>query len=358
MIVPRPEPEDDERPLEALGVGRDEEAVYRLLLAQPGLPVSRVARALSVTPGKVQRLVDRLEAMGLATHTPERPRRYMPVSPDIAVEALLLRRQEKLQRARGAIKELQNYAASKRPVGEEQMVEMITSREAEQQIFEQLHRTAQNEVVTLTRPPLRISRLDVDTEVDHWMQREARARGVRYRSIVDSSFLSMDGAIERVQADINAGEEIRIFPFLPLKMVLTDQRIAFVPLNLQQAQRPSLLIRSSTLLNALYAMFNMLWERATPISFSSSGERIDTQPKARLSPDEEKLVSLMAAGLNDKLLAHELGISPRTLNRRISGVLRTMDARTRFQAGWQAALRLSSEGREQPAGSPGDTVED
>jgi len=46
--------------------------------------------------------------------------------------------------------------------------------------------------------------------------------------------------------------------------------------------------------------------------------------------------------MNDKSIAQEFGISARTLERRILELLKMLDSRTRFQAGWQAAHRSLS----------------
>src|SRR5699024_2972083 len=77
------------RPLENLGITEFEERIYRWLLTRRGATAAEVARALGLTPAKAQRLLDALETKGLATHTPERPRRYIPSSPDVALEALI-----------------------------------------------------------------------------------------------------------------------------------------------------------------------------------------------------------------------------------------------------------------------------
>jgi DNA-binding NarL/FixJ family response regulator len=47
---------------------------------------------------------------------------------------------------------------------------------------------------------------------------------------------------------------------------------------------------------------------------------------------------LLAAGLNDKGIAHEVGISVTTLNRRVAELMKSFGTRTRFQLGWRAAL--------------------
>ncbi|MDN5864600.1 MAG: hypothetical protein L0I62_05225 [Gammaproteobacteria bacterium] len=329
------------RPLDILDIDEAEEEVYRWLLSHQGAAVSGVAQGLALSPGKAQQLLAVLEQKGLVTRTLERPRRYLPAAPDIALESLALQRQNDLQRAREAIHELQIQAAATRPPDpQERIVELITSREAERQIVEQMARTARDEVVALVRPPILISRLDASG--DQWSQREAQARGARSRSIVDAEFLALPGAVARVQGDLGAGESIRVLPQLPFKMVLTDRRIALVPLNLEQSGSPLLLVRSSALLEALYALFEMLWERAVPLRVARSGALETGRPAPVLSEEFGNLVSLMAAGLNDKKIASEMGVSASTLNRRIGELMRTLDARTRFQCGWAAALRLAN----------------
>lgn len=329
----------DERALGILGISAEEEELYRCLLERGGATAAEAAQSLSLTPSRVQRLLEAVERKGLATHTPERPRRYVPAAPDIAMGALLLQRQEHLQRARGAVRELQEQAARRRPEPE-QLVELITSLEAERHVFEQIRRSARHEVLTLIRPPLRISRLDASSEQEQRAQREAQMRGVQYRSIVDSAFLSLPGAVARTRSDMQAGELVRVFPDLPFKMMLADRRLAIIPLNLQESHSASLLVRSSALLDALYALFEILWERATPIAFSGAGQMRTEDAAVQLPERAAELIRLMAAGLNDKAIAFELGISASTLNRRLGELMKGLDARTRFQLGWLAAARL------------------
>src|SRR5690625_1422451 len=144
----------DRRPLGALGISEAEESCYRWLMNHPDAPAAEIAQGLASTLGKVQRLLGAIEAKGLVTSTPERPRRYIPVSPDIAIKALALQYHQTVQRAEEVIPELQVQAAARPLDRQELMVELITSRDAERQIFEQMDRTAQHEIVTLTRLPL------------------------------------------------------------------------------------------------------------------------------------------------------------------------------------------------------------
>ena len=88
------------RPLETLGISEIEERVYEALLDRSGATSAELERDLALPARKLERVIEQLEQKGLATRTTGQPRRYIPASPDIAVEALVLRRQDELRRAR------------------------------------------------------------------------------------------------------------------------------------------------------------------------------------------------------------------------------------------------------------------
>ena len=117
-------------------------------------------------------------------------------------------------------------------------------------------------------------------------------------------------------------------------MVMADRSIALIPLNLERPGSPTLLVRSSALLDAFYAMFELLWHQAARIAFTRGGAMHTGELATRLPDEADRLVPLLAAGLNDKAIAHELGISASTLNRRIAELMKSVDARSRFQLGW------------------------
>ncbi len=328
------------RPLEYLGIGEQEERVYRWLLAHRGASAAETARALMLAPAKAQRLLAAIEGKGLATHSPQRPRRYMSLAPDVALEALILRREENLKQARILARELRDEVVADRRGAGEQVVEVITARRAESQMLGQIVNSAQREVAALVRPPVRVLRLDVPTERGHSDQRKSQTRGVRHRSVVSEDFLDLEGAVQSIRSDMRAGEEVRVARCLPLKMVLADRRVALIPLDSRRPDSPSLLIRSSDLLDSLYALFELLWDKAAPISFTRTDAQRSGTDASRLGEDIEALISLMATGLNDKTIAYDLHIPKRTFTRRTSEMMRALSARTRFQAGWLAALSL------------------
>jgi len=175
------------------------------------------------------------------------------------------------------------------------------------------------------------------------------ARGARVRSVSDAGLLALPGALGRLRRDIEAGEEPRVFPMLPFKMAVFDRRVGLIPLDESDLNGPLLVIREPKLLDALYMLFESFWERATPIAFTRTGslQKITTPTL----PDEiaEQVIPLLVAGLNDKSVAHKLGISIATLNRRIAALMKSMDSRTRFQMGWRAAAETFAANAPHPA---------
>jgi len=116
---------------------------------------------------------------------------------------------------------------------------------------------------------------------------------------------------------------------VPLKLAVADRAAAILPLTRESGTMvdSALVVHTSTLLDALIELFELLWSRAVPVSAGdAAGERPDQQ-----------LVTLLAAGLKDEAIARQLGVSLRTVHRRTGDLLGRMGARTRFQAGLQAA---------------------
>jgi DNA-binding NarL/FixJ family response regulator len=94
-----------------------------------------------------------------------------------------------------------------------------------------------------------------------------------------------------------------------------------------------LLVRSSSLLEALCEVFELLWRNATPFPSSAAEHAV----AARRS--SASLLSLLTSGLNDKAIELQLDMSHRTLARRISELMKELGATTRCQLGWLAAQR-------------------
>lgn len=318
--------------LEAGGVTRVEELLYTLLLDHPGSLLSELSDLSKLSRRKTQLALRSLERKALVSHSPEGQRRYFPTPPEVAVEVLVLQQEEALQRMVAGARYLQERArqAERARSAGERMIEVITGREAHGRLFEQMQKSARDEVIGFDRPPY----ISSDPDALNQTQFSVAARGIRYRAVYDSESLEEHGTADRIREYTKAGEEARVYSGVPLKLFAVDRRIAILPLDLKHPEESALLIRSCALLDAIYDLFEFVWDRAVPLVFDNSGVHEAVSPASDAANDNDSIIGLLVAGLNDKMIAHQLGMSERTLRRRVSEIMVALGARTRFQAGW------------------------
>ena len=319
------------RPLEALGISHMEEGAYRVLLARHRATAAEIAADLSISPPMARQLLANIEAKGLATHSPETPRAYIAAPPEFTIEALIKQHQAMLQQASEAIPELKDLAARATPNrSHDSILELITNRATLGLVYSQMYASATREIVVFQRPPVLVP----DAK-----QVEPLPAGVRARTISDAECLKVPGILEWIQHDVGRGEEARTYPSLPFKMMIVDRSTGLLTL-VSDPDAPTLVVHRSALLEALCLLFEFAWEKATPI-LPKNGDLHSRHADSRLNETADTLITLLAAGLNDKAIAHELNISAATLNRRIGELMKTFGARSRFQLGWHLALDVT-----------------
>jgi DNA-binding CsgD family transcriptional regulator len=81
------------------------------------------------------------------------------------------------------------------------------------------------------------------------------------------------------------------------------------------------------------ALFDEYWARATPLP-----GREDVSDTDELG-DVRVVLELLQLGMKDETIARQLGVSLRTVRRRIAALMDDLGVATRFQAGLEAARR-------------------
>ncbi len=320
------------RPLEALGITHMEECAYRALLAHRTATAAEVAKDLAIPQQLATQLLGNIEAKGLATHSPNTPKVYIAAPPEFTIESLIKQRQAMLEQASAAIPELKDLAArATRDRGHDRILELITNRATLGLVYSQMYNSARREILVFQRPPVLVP----DAKQD-----DPLPPGVRARTISDMECFKVPGILEWIRHDIARGEEARTYPSLPFKMMIVDRSVGLLTL-VSDPDAPTLVVHRSALLEALSLLFEFAWEKATPIlpMHGETNARPGDSPRANETSDA--LIQLLAAGLNDKAIAHELHISPATLNRRIGELMKAHGTRSRFQLGWRLALDVT-----------------
>jgi Predicted transcriptional regulators len=326
------------RLLDALGISAEDEQVYRSLLRRPRATVAVLSRQTGRSAASLRRALPRLEQLGLVSRLPGQPPRLVPTRPDVAVEALVSRRQEELAQARLAAHTLLAEMPAAEHQQPEELVEIVLGRRAVAQRFLQLQHGAVEEILVLDRPPYA-----QDPREQAPAETEALHRGVRVRGIYAAEALETPGALALAQEAVGIGEEARIGIEVPTKLAIADRRLAILPLTSERQGMvdSALIVHVSTLLDALVGLFEILWRAAVPLlpaDRQAEGDQPGRVDAGARSPDPQ-LVSLLSAGLKDEAIARQLGISLRTVHRRTSRIMQELEARTRFQAGLLAARR-------------------
>ncbi|HJU07755.1 MAG TPA: helix-turn-helix domain-containing protein [Rhodanobacteraceae bacterium] len=319
------------RALAALGISDMEECTYRALLARHTATAAEIARELSLSQRMARTLLGNIEAKGLATRTPETPSVYIAAPPEFTIETLIKQRLAMLEHAREVIPDLKGLAEQASNVrGYDRILELITNRANLSLVFSQMYGSARSEIVVFQRAPILLP-----------TTRETKPlpAGVRARTISDAECLQTPGVLEWIRNDMERGEEARTYPSLPFKMMIVDRSIGLLTL-VTDPEAPTLLVHRSALLEALCLLFEFAWEKATPI-LAVHGKLETGSVDGRLAEAADTLIPMLAAGLNDKAIALELGISAATLNRRIGELMKAYGTRTRFQLGWRIALETA-----------------
>ncbi|MFC4083783.1 helix-turn-helix transcriptional regulator [Amycolatopsis samaneae] len=303
--------------LESLGVSGAEQRVYEVLLRHPEVTFTRLAELTGMTPSRLRPLVASLAGKGMLTRTTGRPALIVASPPDIAVEILAQRRRAEIEQARlsGA-----SFGARLR-LEQGPVRQVIRDRGAAAQRYRQLHQVARTDLLVVRRSPDAVLPLDAHRQ----LQREARARGVRSRTLYEQG-----EPARPVPHEPEAGEQARTLPAPPVRMVIADGRLGLVfaePASGHQA----VVVSSATVVSGLVALFDLLWERASPL-WPENG-------RAGTGEEDRRLLVLLAAGLTDQAIGRKLGVAQRTVERRVRRLMDALGARTRFQAGLQAARR-------------------
>jgi DNA-binding CsgD family transcriptional regulator len=315
--------------LEGVGLNEAEARCYAELVELGAATARTLAEAAAVPPARMAPLLRSLEGKGLVSRTASRPQRYVAAPPEIAVENLASARERELSEARLAAARLQQrlHATPQATAGD--LVEVVLGREAVIQRYRALNTGAKDHVEILLKPPYVSAMAENPTELD------GLGRGVRYRLLYEVPMLELPEQLDVMRTLGRAGASVRLLPSLPTKLAIFDRRYGYLAYAPQPHERGvgALLIRPSPLLDALSMLFEGLWSRAVPFHRPARSEA--SEPAA----EDEELLTLLAAGLQDEAIARQLGVGHRTVQRRVARLMRTLGAQTRFQAGLQARDR-------------------
>ncbi|MET8307732.1 helix-turn-helix transcriptional regulator [Micromonospora sp. NPDC005173] len=319
----------------ATGLSEFDEALYVQILQQPHLRSAGWARVLGASEAAVRRGSDRLAEVGLLRRS-DSTDTLRAVDPRLAARALIREREaESDQLAAAAAQVAETFEQNRLQSVPSRLVEVVRGEDASAARLRELYARAEHDLCGFDAPPYL-----VPTDLNSDLQTELLIRGLVCRTVYDNGAFAHPEMLSWARHMRPLGEQARVLPAVPLKLLLFDGRTAILPLTRGEsgAEQSVVIVRESALTDALQALFEALWRQATPL-----WDDADTHPEgteqAELTEAEQTLVRLLAVGMKDEDIARHLDISVRTLRRRISDLQTRLGAGGRFQAGVQAARR-------------------
>lgn len=309
-----------------VGIDARQERLYRALVESPDQTAGTLADSLGLSAASVDAALHALTASGLVTKQAN-DERYAATDPEAAMSVLIRREQEKLDSVRlESIRLAQQLRAHRQQSNVSSIVEVLTG----DALAEQWHlgqRSARDRIRMTDRPPY----FNAPDLSSMQTQRERMAEGLVYQVVYDQATFDDPRHTNRVMAAVEWGEQARVTAGVPIKIVLVDDSFAMVMItrSSQDAEPTVILVRPSALLDALSSLFDLLWSRGVRIRGDSGAD----------SETPDKLLGLMAMGLKDEAIAHELGVTVRTVRRRIRDLYEQLGVHNRFQAGVAAKAR-------------------
>ncbi|WP_328523066.1 MarR family transcriptional regulator [Kribbella sp. NBC_00359] len=310
-----------------------DEYLYRALVGRASASPQEILRESASDLAEVRRGLANLEARGLVARTPDDHDRFVALAPLVALKGAVVAQQSRLDQVQAYVQHLAALYQSARPSSPGDVVDLLQPGDLDQ-VFKELQRAARVEIRAFVMPPFLTDHTDEDF---HAAEVDQLDSGIRYRVVYDRAGFLAQGGVESMLADVNRGEEVRVVDRLPIKLFMVDDQTAVVPWTngTGELDPRAVVVRGTGLLTGLIALFEQTWDRAAPFSdaVAAAPGGVDELP---FDQESQRLLSLLRAGFTDVTIARQLGVSTRTVQRRIRLMMEAAGAENRFQLGARA----------------------
>jgi DNA-binding CsgD family transcriptional regulator len=321
--------------LEALGIDAVTEAVYQTMLMHPDWGAARLAGHLGFAEAAVRAGLDQLAELELVLPSRETAGALRPVDPQAGLQALiareraqLARRQEQIAAGQAAVAGLLAGIAAGAP--DRDGAERLVGLDAIQRRLEQFSRTAASEIAALVPSG---AQSEAELDAGRPLDRSVLERGVAMRTVYLDAVRNDRATLAYARWLTELGGEVRTCAVLPLRILIVDRVHALVPLTPADNTIGAMHLTAAGAVAAVAALFDGVWHSAAPLGAPPprDGEG--------LTDAERQLLRLLAAGATDEIAARRLGVSLRTERRMLETLTERLGARSRFEAGVNAAKR-------------------
>jgi sugar-specific transcriptional regulator TrmB len=262
--------------LTRLGLTSYEAKAYLALTRRGSSTAAQVSRLAAVPRQRIYDVLASLVEKGLASSKPGRVVKYAATAPELALERLLSdhRQQlEDLERSVGAmIEELQPaFQEGQEQTDPLEYIEVLRDRRAVNERFDELQAGIKHEILVFTKPPYA-------TPAQENVEGLEVVQSHTARSIYEFSAFDDPAFTEGVRRFIEAGEDARFVPELPLKLVIIDETIVMFGMEDPVAgstEMTMVVVEHPSLAKVLKVAFETIWNQG--LTFDQAYDRLVTR---------------------------------------------------------------------------------
>ncbi|MEV4427160.1 LuxR C-terminal-related transcriptional regulator [Streptomyces sp. R-07] len=297
-----------------------------------------IAENLALDPPETRRAEKVLRHLKLLQPMPGDPSVLVPVGPDVAAADLVGAAERQIRDLQNAVTDVRTrlmsltplYFEGRRERNRVEAFDLISDPALVQSMIDERRQHCRSELL-IVQPggPRPAEVLPAARE----SAQEMLNRGVRLRTLYQHTARSDLPTRSYVRDVSEAGAEVRTADEVIDRIFIYDREIAFLPERVDCADRTpgAAVVREPTLVAFLCAVFEYLWDGATP--FEPDTSRTPTTDDGV----KHSILRLMSKGYKDEMVARRLGMSVRTCRRHIAEITEELEATSRFQAGFNVA---------------------
>jgi len=259
--------------LTKLGLTMYEAKAYLALIRRGSSTAAEVARIAGVPRQRIYDVLASLVERGFASTRPGKVAKYVAAAPDSAIARLVADHRQALDRLeRGAddmIGELAPaFTAGQGVTDPLDYIEVLRDRRAINERFRELQENIDHEILVFTKPPYATPPQEEEKGLEV-------SRAFNARSVYEFSVFDDPETAEGVRAFIDAGEEARFVPELPLKLAIIDERYVMFGMEdpvLGGSALTMVVVEHPSLAATLKIAFDAEWQRG--LTFDEAHKRL------------------------------------------------------------------------------------
>ena len=262
--------------LTRLGLTSYEAKAYLTLIRRDSYTAAQVARQSGLPRQRIYDVLGSLVQKGLAAARPGTVVKYAATPPELAIELLLASHRDQLTRME---RDAQRMVGDLKPAfeaGQEhtdplEYIEVLRDRRAINERFAEIQANVKKEILVFTKPPYATPPQENVEGLEVIQSHDAR-------SLYEFSVFDDTQVRRGVQRFVEAGEQARFVPELPLKLVIVDETIVMFGMEDPVAGSSELtivVVEHRSLAKVLKTAFDAFWE--TGLTFDQADDLLSRQ---------------------------------------------------------------------------------